>query len=396
MNGNPFYVQPGNQFGQGLQALAGTVGQVGEIRRQQERADKLEQGKAALNEAFKTGDPMKVQEVVTMHPELSQVARERFGVTNAQTEAIATDTYSRVMADPERALEYMDQGIQQVAKAGGNPINMVQDYAMFKTNPQYALKRIQMMAPLFGLGPKKNAAYDEFQAKATAAGLVPGTPEYERAARVALGIDARAGTVTGQERIATTPGMTETVATSESIIEGAKAGSKEQAQAEVQLDMKPKIQAAVKQVEQEAKDRGETASSLARAKAAMPGLLEVSQKLKTLADLATYTMGGKAVDEIVKQLGFGSTEGANARAKMISIVDNQVLPLLRDTFGAAFTAAEGERLRNTLLDPDAAPEAKKSALDAFIDQKVRDIETKEREMGAKVGETPKAVNWSDL
>ena len=57
-----------------------------------------------------------------------------------------------------------------------------------------------------------------------------------------------------------------------------------------------------------------------------------------------------------------------------------MLPLLKETFGAAFTATEGESLKATMGDPDAAPEEKMAQLDAFIAQKLRDIETKERQL----------------
>ena len=65
---------------------------------------------------------------------------------------------------------------------------------------------------------------------------------------------------------------------------------------------------------------------------------------------------------------------------MVSIVDNQVLPLLRPIFGAAFTAAEGDRLRNALLDPDSTPGSRKAQLDAFLEQMQRNIEVKRSEL----------------
>ena len=112
----------------------------------------------------------------------------------------------------------------------------------------------------------------------------------------------------------------------------------------------------------------------------MPGLTDAVGQLKDLAVIATSTFGGKLFDGAVKQTGFGSTKGATARAKFIAIVNNQVLPLLKETFGAAFTATEGEALKATMGDPDASPEEKIAQLDAFIDQKSRSIETNERQL----------------
>ena len=57
------------------------------------------------------------------------------------------------------------------------------------------------------------------------------------------------------------------------------------------------------------------------------------------------------------------------------------LPLLKPTFGAAFTVAEGESLKATMGDPNATPEEKMAQLDAFIEQKMRTIGTKRRELG---------------
>lgn len=75
-----------------------------------------------------------------------------------------------------------------------------------------------------------------------------------------------------------------------------------------------------------------------------------------------------------------------ARTAYIAMVDNQVLPLLKQTFGAAFTVQEGERLRNTLGDPDKSPKEKRFILDAFIKQKIKDIKSLKRELGESTQE----------
>lgn len=106
----------------------------------------------------------------------------------------------------------------------------------------------------------------------------------------------------------------------------------------------------------------------------LPGLQKVVADLEVLADQATYTKAGQARDFAMKELGMEPTESAVARAKYIAMVDNQVLPMLRDTFGAQFTVVEGETLRKTLGDPNKSPQEKKAVLNAFIQQKVRDIQ----------------------
>ena len=106
----------------------------------------------------------------------------------------------------------------------------------------------------------------------------------------------------------------------------------------------------------------------------LPGLKTVVGELSQLANTATYTQTGQLIDTIARETGAVPGEAAIARTKYIAMVDNQVLPLLRDTFGAAFTVKEGETLRATLGDPNKAPAEKQAILEAFIAQKVRDLE----------------------
>lgn len=143
----------------------------------------------------------------------------------------------------------------------------------------------------------------------------------------------------------------------------------------------PKNLAAAETEKNRGKTQGENLDLLNSMQSKLPGLEAVVQKLEGLADQATYTMAGGLYNEASKQLGFGATKGAVARTEYVSTVANQVLPLLRDTFGAAFTAAEGERLLATLGDPDTTPDEKKAVLRTFIDQKKRDIEGLARQTG---------------
>lgn len=106
----------------------------------------------------------------------------------------------------------------------------------------------------------------------------------------------------------------------------------------------------------------------------MPGLEHVVTQLDQLADQATYTWSGTLTDDIRRQMGAEPRDSAVARQTYISMVDNQILPLLRDTFGAQFTEREGASLRATLGNPDLHPKEKQAVLKAFIEQKRRDVE----------------------
>ncbi len=127
----------------------------------------------------------------------------------------------------------------------------------------------------------------------------------------------------------------------------------------------------------------------------LPGIRRVVDELGVLADKATYTTAGKLWDDVVRETGALPTEGAVARTKYQAMVDNQVLPLLRDTFGAAFTVQEGESLRATLGAPDKSPKEKRAVLEAFIEQKTRDLEALQSRLPG-ASSAPSGGVWNDV
>jgi hypothetical protein len=142
------------------------------------------------------------------------------------------------------------------------------------------------------------------------------------------------------------------------------------------------------------KGQGEAKALFESMSSKLPGLEFTVNELDTLADQATYTKGGQLWDELAKQTGQLPREAAVARSRYIAVVDNQVLPLLRDTFGAAFTQKEGETLRNTLGDPNKSPAEKKAVLRSFIEQKRRDIEALAMQTGQESPIVPQRLKFN--
>jgi len=156
-----------------------------------------------------------------------------------------------------------------------------------------------------------------------------------------------------------------------------EAGRKEAEKIKAQLKLKPQLEADITKARILAKQNGEAFTELKQMNAALPGLTSTVNTLRELAPIATSTLGGRVFDTAVKESGFGATKGATARAKFIAIINNQVLPLLKQTFGGSFSVQEGESLKATMGDPNATPAEKMAQLDAFIAQKVRNIEERE-------------------
>jgi hypothetical protein len=134
-----------------------------------------------------------------------------------------------------------------------------------------------------------------------------------------------------------------------------------------------------------------------------PRLFKVVEELSSLGKEATFTFTGRAIDAARRELGLPVGRGAVARTEYISKVDNEILPLLRQTFGAQFTEKEGQSLKNTLGDPNKSPEEKEAVLKSFIAAKLGTIESLKRRTGRSVNietkETPKTeqiIDFNDL
>lgn len=163
-------------------------------------------------------------------------------------------------------------------------------------------------------------------------------------------------------------------------IAGAKAGASQNAQNQSDYQWKPQIA----QATESAKGRAGTQSELNERVASLPQLEETVARLSELGRVATYTTTGRVYDAARRELGLDPRAEAVARKEYLSLVDNQILPLLRQTFGAQFTQKEGESLKATLGDPNATPEEKDAVLRSFIDQKKATIETMQRQMGQNI------------
>jgi hypothetical protein len=156
-----------------------------------------------------------------------------------------------------------------------------------------------------------------------------------------------------------------------------KKGAEERAKLLQQLELSPQIKTA----EESAKSGAATQSELNERLASMPQLMDTVAKLSELGQNATYTLAGQGANFLRKEAGMSPSEGAIARKEYTALVDNQILPLLRQTFGAQFTQKEGESLKQTLGDVNASPQEKDAVLRSFIDQKIATIQTMQRQRG---------------
>jgi hypothetical protein len=230
--------------------------------------------------------------------------------------------------------------------------------------------QMEMEAAKLPPAPQVPAGFQTLDMQAQAAGYAPGSPEYQEFMRNGGGSGAPAAFIALDMQ--------------------AKAAGFKPGTPEYQTFMGTRGAGLIAA----AKAEGEDHAAMESLGSKMAGLETVVGQLDELADKATYTYAGQAYDAIGKQMGLEPREAALARAEYIAMVDNQVLPLLRETFGAAFTQKEGETLRATLGNANASPSEKKAILRAFIEQKRRDMEALiKRTGGDKQGQQP--VNGDD-
>jgi len=114
-----------------------------------------------------------------------------------------------------------------------------------------------------------------------------------------------------------------------------------------------------------AEDLAETNTKLRFAESDMPNLRTIIVELNALTE-ATFTIKGKLWNTIVRETGFEPTEGATQRVEGLSIINNQVLPKLRQMLGPAFTENEGKRVLALYGDADSHPKERQAALKGLL------------------------------
>lgn len=137
---------------------------------------------------------------------------------------------------------------------------------------------------------------------------------------------------------------------------------------------------AKKVTEREAKKQDE----LEAAKIRFQNAQEITGQLKTLIDKATYSPVGRKLDRWANAFGV-TTEGAEAEERYRQIVNNELMPRIREYMGAAVTAEESARVLGLLGDPTASKEKKRAALDSFLEAAERNLKNKQDLANGTVG-----------
>ncbi|KAB7765402.1 hypothetical protein [Xanthomonas sp. LMG 12461] len=174
-------------------ALADFLGgyQAGNEITQQQRQQRQQNQLTQLAPQIVSGDPQAYAQAAAINPQAAQqyqaggdeIARRARGAAKFLQSALQSGNQQQIMAARQTIKPFMD-----TLKPGSSyPLDL---------DPQQEMAGIQgFLAQTSYLDPDLKAGtptgFREFQMKAAAAGLQPGTPEYQSAAKIALGQEAR-------------------------------------------------------------------------------------------------------------------------------------------------------------------------------------------------------------
>lgn len=255
---------------------------------------------------------------------------------------------------------YLSAAAQQLRAAGleDMAVEIEDDAAVYASNPGQVDQEYDSINEMFSPVGGQDAATRHLQFLTQ--GMTP--EEAAEARRVAAGVAPRAGSMSATERVATTPGMAETVATSEATIEGAKSGAKEGAKLGQQAERLPSIQGAVTAAKEAAKSGAkETGKAKSNATALSVYETGITNLKSALGDTTTGPMVGWMPAFTANQQ---KAEGAVAA----------MAPILKEIFRSAgegtFTEGDQKLLTDMIPGRGTLPEAAAAQLQA-IDQIVR-------------------------
>lgn len=376
---NRFSVQP---LG-GIQSIRGiTQGMQGiaENFRQDQEEERRQGLIQQAAEIMERGNPDEIAQFSMQNPEIGESMIGGIKFANESTKANMRDSMRRIVAG-EDPVQVIQDRIQMVESQGGDASDTRRELQAAQADPEgYRQQVSSIYAMSFpneynafraATGQDSSATPAEiraFEAKAKAAGLEPGTPEYQQAAKIDLGMVPRAG-MSAEERIALDPERGEAVASQS----GREAAESERGKLEVQADLKPKVEAAV--------DR-------AKAEVAQAVKVEGEQRsnARTLAiyDSAMSNLAN-ALSETTTAPGVGWVPAMTANAQIAEGAQAVMAPILKSMFRTAgegtFTDQDQKMLMDMIPTRSDLPEARAAKIQA-IDAVVR------AKLGASQSEEP--------
>lgn len=308
---------------------------------QQQQASQLIRRQQA-GEQIQTGSEL--AQLMVDNPQLAENVLKASGIsTEFQKNDLAQFGFQLEQAGPAQQQQLIQQRIQAVQARGGNPQDTA---ALVGADPQ-KVGQFARTVQLAALSNEERLKIAQGGKRGLASAKTLINPDGSTIQALPNGqVDVRnpAGkVVTGDERLTVLKQAAEQQRIKkqqEADIKVGQAGGEAAAKAEVKLETEPEIQARVKQASTEAaKKEIREQASIDRGLTAADSTANIRRAISLLDTVATG--GVDAVRVRAKQI-FG-IEGAD-EGELSSNLGKSIVAQLRETFGAAFTKSEGDKL----------------------------------------------------
>ena len=369
------YVKTGQDFGNQLAGIGGLL--------KESRAKKDEQaGNIAMQKAVQSGDPAMMTELMQKYPQQADRAKAMLDIQDTLSmnnlKSIwegSTETLSKNGIDGKT--KFLEERLQRLQSEGKNTRHTEEALKIARSGDDDAeaqldktLNNAITLAERRGAVDSIGGNAGKFSSKQTTymdGSVLQGDPTGGSRFYDGKGQELPVGS---SERAA---GIKKAIASGVQY-EYDKNYQGKKGEQNARGETEPEIQRNISIAKWNGTNEAEEKDVIASMSANLPALRATTERLKGLAATASFSLPQKGFNFVMQQ-AFGVTpQGSTDRERMKSIVNNMILPLLKQTFGASFTVNEKDELKATLLDMDMPAPARIAALEEYMNGKTRELQ----------------------
>lgn len=173
MAANPYSVQTAD--------LSGIMTGLGSVLESTRKRKAQEQSQNDLMQAYRSGSPDQVAAIIAKSPEAGKQLEQMMGFRNKETKQNFLETTRKSLADPDNALQYMQDRVEFVQSIGGDPSDTIKAMKMEQSavtpEDKDKLKNYREMVYAQLASPQEFKAYQQQQKEGETSQLKIGSQE---------------------------------------------------------------------------------------------------------------------------------------------------------------------------------------------------------------------------